>query len=94
MSAPSLLHVALDRGPRVAFRIVQAVGAAALMVGPWAVLMDLYEGAAEARLMGVVMIITAASPRLAPPAGSGLLILKNERGFSGRSPRLGSEPWS
>ncbi len=68
-------------GPLIASRVLQAIGAAALMVVPRAVVTDLYDGAPAARLMGVVMIITAASPLLAPLAGSLLLMLTDWRGL-------------
>jgi len=65
----------------VLLRLLQAIGAVALMVVPRAVVTDLFEGSAEAKLMGVIMIITAASPLLAPLAGSGLLLLTEWRGI-------------
>jgi DHA1 family bicyclomycin/chloramphenicol resistance-like MFS transporter len=70
-----------DVATLIVLRGAQAVGAAALMVVPRAVVTDLYKGAAAAKLMGVVMIVTAASPLLAPLAGSGLLTLTDWRGL-------------
>lgn len=60
--------VAPGLAPLIAFRILQAIGAVALMVVPRAVVTDLYKGASAARPMGIVMILTAASPLLAPLA--------------------------
>ena len=65
----------------ILLRLLQAIGAAALMVVPRAVVTDLFEGSAAAKLMGVIMIITAASPLLAPLAGSGLLLVTEWRGI-------------
>lgn len=47
----------------IAFCILQAGGAAALGLGPRAVVTDLYDGAPAPGLMGVVMILTAAPSR-------------------------------
>ncbi|MGR3503981.1 multidrug effflux MFS transporter [Pseudaestuariivita sp.] len=65
----------------ITLRLVQAAGAAALMVVPRAVVTDLYDDAEAAKLMGVIMVITAASPLLAPLSGSGLLAMMAWRGI-------------
>ena len=66
-------------GSLIAARGLQAIGAAGLMVVRRAVVRDLYAGAEATRLMGIVMIVTAASPMLAPLAGSGVLLLAGWR---------------
>ncbi|UUX51332.1 multidrug effflux MFS transporter [Nisaea acidiphila] len=54
----------------VAWRFVQGLGGAALMVLPRAIIRDLYTGAAATKLMALIMLVISVSPMLAPLAGS------------------------
>ncbi|MEY8829694.1 multidrug effflux MFS transporter [Sedimentitalea sp. XS_ASV28] len=63
----------------IAFRALQGVGSAALMVVPRAVIRDLHTGAAATRLMAMVMLVISVSPMLAPLAGSALIIMGDWR---------------
>lgn len=58
----------------IAFRALQGVGAAGVMVIPRAIIRDLYTGTAATRLMSLVMLVISISPMLAPLAGSALII--------------------
>jgi DHA1 family bicyclomycin/chloramphenicol resistance-like MFS transporter len=58
-----------------AFRFLQGVGGAVVMVIPRAVIRDLHTGPAATRLMALVMLVISISPMLAPLAGSGLIAL-------------------
>lgn len=62
-----------------AFRAVQGLGAAVVMVTPRAIIRDLYTGHEATRLMALVMLVISVSPMLAPLAGSGLLLLGDWR---------------
>ncbi len=53
-----------------AWRFLQGLGAAALMVLPRAIIRDLYTGAAATKLMALIMMVISVSPMLAPLAGS------------------------
>lgn len=57
----------------IAARLVQGVGAAAVMSIPRAVIRDLYTGSDATRLMSTIMLVTSVSPMLAPLGGSGLM---------------------
>jgi DHA1 family bicyclomycin/chloramphenicol resistance-like MFS transporter len=57
-------------GTLIAFRLLQGLGACAVMVIPRAVVRDLYAGAQAARLMSLLMTVYSVSPILAPLAGS------------------------
>ncbi|OCW56846.1 multidrug effflux MFS transporter [Hoeflea olei] len=63
----------------VAGRIVQALGGAAAMVIPRAIIRDLHTGPRATRLMALVMLIISVSPMLAPLAGSGVIALSGWR---------------
>lgn len=54
-------------------RLVQGVGAAAVMSIPRAVIRDLYTGNDATRLMSTIMLVTSVSPMLAPLGGSALM---------------------
>ena len=54
----------------IAARFVQGCGGAVVMVVPRAIIRDLYTGTDATRLMGLVMLVIAISPMLAPLAGS------------------------
>ena len=60
-------------GALVAFRFLQGLGAAVVMVVPRAIIRDLYTGNEATRLMALVMLVISVSPMLAPLAGSGVI---------------------
>ena len=60
-------------GALVAFRAVQGLGGAVLMVVPRAIIRDMHTGPAATRLMAMVMLVISVSPMLAPLAGSALI---------------------
>lgn len=57
----------------VAWRFLQGLGGAVLMVLPRAIIRDMYTGAEATRLMALIMLVISISPMLAPLAGSGVL---------------------
>jgi len=59
----------------IAFRFVQGVGAASVMVIPRAIIRDLHTGPEATRLMALVMLVISVSPMLAPLSGSALIVL-------------------
>ena len=61
------------------FRLVQGLGAAAVMVIPRAIIRDQHTGAAATRMMALIMLVISVSPMLAPLAGSGIMMLGNWR---------------
>jgi DHA1 family bicyclomycin/chloramphenicol resistance-like MFS transporter len=63
----------------IAFRALQGLGAAVVMVLPRAIIRDLHTGTAATRLMAMVMLVVSVSPMLAPLAGSGLIALAGWR---------------
>jgi len=63
----------------IAFRFLQGVGGAAVMVIPRAIVRDLHTGPAATRLMSLIMLVISVSPMLAPLAGSGLVALAGWR---------------
>jgi DHA1 family bicyclomycin/chloramphenicol resistance-like MFS transporter len=58
----------------IAFRVIQGIGGASVMVVPRAVIRDLHTGIEATRLMSLVMLILSVSPILAPLAGSALIV--------------------
>jgi MFS transporter, DHA1 family, multidrug resistance protein len=58
----------------IAFRALQGVGAASVMVIPRAIIRDLHTGVEGARLMALVMLVISVSPILAPVTGSALIV--------------------
>ena len=58
----------------IAFRALQGVGAASVMVIPRAIIRDLHTGVEGARLMALVMLVFSVSPILAPVTGSALIV--------------------
>ncbi|EAQ04562.1 drug resistance transporter, Bcr/CflA family protein [Pseudooceanicola batsensis HTCC2597] len=62
-----------------AWRFVQGLGGAALMVVPRAVIRDRYTGTEATRLMAMIMLVISISPMLAPLAGSGVIALAGWR---------------
>ena len=75
--------LAPDVGWLTAARVVQGIGAAAVMVVPRAVIRDLHSGPAAARMMATVMLVIAVSPMLAPLAGSGVMAVAGWRAIFG-----------
>jgi len=71
--------LAPDMNWLVAARVVQALGGAAAMVIPRAIIRDLHTGAQATRLMALVMLIISVSPMLAPLAGSGIIAVSGWR---------------
>ncbi len=57
----------------IAFRALQGLGGAVLMVVPRAIIRDKYTGVEATKLMALVMLVISISPMLAPLAGSGLM---------------------
>lgn len=66
---------AADVQTLTAFRVVQGLGASAVMVVPRAVIRDLHTGYEATRLMAFVMLVLSVSPILAPLGGSALIVL-------------------
>ncbi len=58
----------------IAFRVVQGMGAAAVVVIPRAIIRDLHTGHEATRLMALVMLVFSVSPILAPLVGSALIV--------------------
>ena len=58
----------------IAFRIVQGIGASAVMVIPRAIIRDLYTGIEATKLMSLVMLVLSVAPILAPLGGSALIV--------------------
>lgn len=58
----------------IAFRLLQGVGASAVMVIPRAVIRDMYTGIEATRMMALVMLVISIGPMLAPLAGSLLIV--------------------
>tara|TARA_R110002050_G_scaffold274614_5_gene419158 strand:- start:645 stop:1844 length:1200 start_codon:yes stop_codon:yes gene_type:complete len=71
--------LAPDMNWLIAARVVQALGGAAAMVIPRAIIRDLHTGAQATRLMALVMLIISVSPMLAPLAGSGIIAVSGWR---------------
>jgi len=63
----------------IAARVVQALGAAVLMVLPRAIIRDLHTGPKATQLMALIMLVISVSPMLAPLAGSLLLLVADWR---------------
>lgn len=63
----------------VAWRTVQGLGGAALMVVPRAIIRDQYTGVEATKLMAMIMLVIAISPMLAPLAGSGIMAVAGWR---------------
>ncbi|MGR3794567.1 multidrug effflux MFS transporter [Vannielia sp. SX4] len=59
-------------GTLVAWRFVQGLGGAAVMVVPRAIIRDMHTGAAATKMMALIMLVISVSPMLAPLAGSGV----------------------
>ena len=57
----------------IAFRALQGLGGAVLMVLPRAIIRDKYTGVEATKLMAMVMLVISVSPMLAPLVGSGMM---------------------
>ncbi|WP_407496157.1 multidrug effflux MFS transporter [Pseudooceanicola sp. MF1-13] len=62
-----------------AWRFVQGLGGAALMVVPRAIIRDRYRGTEATKLMAMIMMVISVSPMLAPLAGSGVIAVAGWR---------------
>lgn len=62
-----------------AWRALQGLGGASVMVVTRAVIRDQYTGAEATRLMALVMLVISISPMLAPLAGTGILAVAEWR---------------
>ncbi|MFN3499449.1 MAG: MFS transporter, partial [Pannonibacter indicus] len=60
-------------------RFVQALGAAAAMVIPRAIVRDMHTGTEATRLMALVMLVISISPMLAPLTGSAIIAVGSWR---------------
>ncbi|MGB3148328.1 MAG: multidrug effflux MFS transporter [Paracoccaceae bacterium] len=58
-----------------AWRFVQGLGGAAVMVVPRAIIRDMFTGVEAMRLMAMLMLVISVSPMLAPLVGSGVVAL-------------------
>lgn len=65
--------LATSIGMLIAARVVQAIGAAVLMVIPRAIIRDRHTGERATRLMALIMLVMSVSPMLAPLVGSILM---------------------
>jgi len=63
----------------IAFRFLQGLGGAAVMVIPRAVVRDLYTGPQAARLMALIMLVISVSPLLAPLGGTAVMAVAGWR---------------
>ena len=63
----------------IAFRFLQGLGGAAVMVIPRAIIRDRHTGPDATRLMAMMMLVISVSPMLAPLAGSGVLAIGSWR---------------
>lgn len=75
--------LAPDMNWLVAARVVQALGGAAAMVIPRAIIRDMHTGPQATRLMALVMLIISVSPMLAPLIGSGIVAVSGWRAIFG-----------
>lgn len=64
-----------------AWRFLQGLGAAVVMVIPRAIIRDMYTGHDATRLMALCMLVISVSPMLAPLAGSGVIAVTTWRGI-------------
>ena len=67
----------------IAWRAVQGLGGAAVMVVPRAIVRDMYTGHEATKLMGLMMLVFSVSPMLAPLAGSGMMAIADWRAIFG-----------
>lgn len=67
----------------VAFRFLQGLGGAVVMVVPRAIIRDLHTGNEATRLMALIMLVISVSPMLAPLAGSFVIAVTGWRAIFG-----------
>ncbi len=65
----------------VAFRALQGLGCAALMVVPRAMVRDMYTGHEATRLVAMIMLVISVSPMLAPLSGAIMMTFTGWRGI-------------
>ncbi len=70
-------------GILTAFRALQGIGAAVVMVIPRAIIRDWFTGTEATRLMALVMLVISVSPMLAPLAGSLIILVADWRAIFG-----------
>ncbi|QIE54644.1 multidrug effflux MFS transporter [Pikeienuella piscinae] len=63
----------------IAWRFLQGLGGAVLMVLPRAIIRDMHTGAEATKLMALIMLVISISPMLAPLAGSAVIALAGWR---------------
>ena len=68
-------------GSLTAWRFLQGLGAAVVMVIPRAIIRDMHTGHEATRLMALCMLVISVSPMLAPLAGSGVIAVADWRGI-------------
>lgn len=78
--ASVLCALSPEAGSLIAFRLLQAIGAAAGIVIARAIVRDLYSGTAMTKFFSVLMLVTGLAPILAPVVGGQLLRLTSWRG--------------
>ncbi len=80
----SVLAIVAPTAPLlIAARVVQGLGAAALMVIPRAIVRDISTGTDATKLMALMMLVFSVSPMLAPLTGAGLSALFGWRAVFG-----------
>jgi DHA1 family bicyclomycin/chloramphenicol resistance-like MFS transporter len=67
----------------IAWRFLQGLGGAAVMVVPRAIIRDRHTGAEATRLMALIMLVISISPMLAPLAGSAVIAVAGWRAIFG-----------
>lgn len=65
----------------IAFRFLQGLGAAVVMVIPRAIIRDMHTGYLATKLMALVMLVISVSPMLAPLVGTGIIAVSSWRGI-------------
>lgn len=78
-----LAAIAPNAGLLIGARVVQGLGAAALMVIPRAIVRDMAQGNQATQLMAMLMLVFSVSPMLAPLTGAGLTALFGWRAVFG-----------
>lgn len=76
-------YLAPSIGALIAWRFVQALGAAAVMVVPRAIIRDMHTGHEATRMMAAIMLVISVSPMLAPLAGSAVIAVADWRAIFG-----------
>ncbi|MDX3799172.1 multidrug effflux MFS transporter [Streptomyces sp. AK04-3B] len=89
VTAGALCALAPNAGMLVALRLVQGLAGAAGIVVARAVVRDLYDGLAAARLLSSLMLVSGTAPILAPVLGAQLLRLTSWRGVFAALTALG-----